>query len=225
MDQSGQRAGERPKAPKGRSSVAGGVNPRTRGASRPSPSSPAGTPEAPSTIGCPSPLRGSPAGSSVGSGSRGLTPPAMDGRPFGAKRIDLHNGLARLSARRPSDTEVRRRRIISPRGRRWPERPDEGEIPMPPVAPPHPPLRGFRPLSRAPASLMDGVASTVKNPARGEKGGARLVFREPNRGHAWNSAGASSSRENRSPNPLRQPGRGGPQPAAGSTTIQGMTWA
>ena len=33
-----------------------------------------------------------------------------------------------------------------------------------------PPLRGFRPLSRALASLMDGVASTVNNLAPGEGG-------------------------------------------------------
>ena len=33
---------------------------------------------------------------------RGLTPPAMDGRPFGAMETNLPNGLARLSARQSS---------------------------------------------------------------------------------------------------------------------------
>ena len=46
----------------------------------------------------------------LASGSRGLTPPAIDYRPFGAKKTNLPNGLARLRrAGRPSDTELRRR--------------------------------------------------------------------------------------------------------------------
>jgi len=103
IHQTGQRAGERPKAPKGRSSVAGGVNPRTRGGGRaPLRRVRRGRPQLRPQWGFRRPFGDPRTEHPWASGSRGLTPPAIDGRPFGAKKTNFPNGLARLSARRPS---------------------------------------------------------------------------------------------------------------------------
>jgi len=71
--------------------------------------------------------------------------------PEGAKKTNLPNGLARLRrASRPSDTELRRRRIILPRGRRREIPPASGRAPS---------LAGSRWLVRVARLTRDGVAA------------------------------------------------------------------
>jgi len=72
---------------------------RTGGASRPSPLSPGGATGIPSALDFPSLLRG----------SQGLTPPAMNRRPFGAFRIASHSG------RGPIPNGLGRRAMPAPR--------------------------------------------------------------------------------------------------------------
>jgi len=101
--QTGQRAGERSEAPKGRSSVAGGCQPLdSRGVAPRSVESGGDDRNSVLIMGFRRPFGAPRTEHPWASGSRGLTPPATDGRPFGAKKTNLPNGLSRLSARQPS---------------------------------------------------------------------------------------------------------------------------